>query len=116
MKRTHSVGVLFGIVLAASGCGRAPDGDAVAVGAEPVKQAQARAPFRAVPPAKAARPATAAAPVAAGGEAVAEKCDHCDGCNDKDKEVEDEGDKVETVALGASPSRGDANAPVTVVV
>ena len=117
MKRSHSVGVLFGLVLAASGCGRAPDGDTVAVSAEPAKQAEARAPFRMVPPAGAARPAQAA-PVAAGGEAAEEKCDHCDGCDgkEKEKEVEADGDKVETIALGASPSRGDANAPVTVVV
>lgn len=122
MKRSHSVGVLFGLVLVASGCGRAPDGDSVSAAAEPVKQAEARAPFRAVPPAKAARPAQAApaaakgeaAPAAAKGEAAEGKCDHCDHCDDK--EVEADGDKVETVALGASPSRGDANAPVTVVV
>lgn len=112
MKRSHSVGVLLGLVLTASGCGRAPEGDSVSVGAEPAKQAEAKVPFRAVPPARGAR-AAQAAPAAAEGEA-AEKCDHCDGCNDKAVEAEE--DKVEAVALGASPSRGDANAPVTVVV
>ncbi len=120
MKRTHSIGVLFGLVLTASGCGRAPDGDRVSVGAEPAKQAEAKAPLAAAAPAKAAVPARAArpAPAAAPAKEAAkeEKCDHCDGCNDKEKEVEAEIDKVETVALGASPSRGAADAPVTVVV
>ena len=118
MKRSHSIGVFFGLVLAASGCGRAPDGDTVFAGAEPVKQAEAKAPLKAAAPVKAARPAQAA-PAAAKAEAKVEakeeKCDHCDGC-DNNKEAEAENEKVETVALGASPSRGDANAPVTVVV
>lgn len=112
MKRSHSIGVFFGLVLAASGCGRAPDGDTVSAGAEPVKQGEAKAPLGAAAPVKAARPAQAALP--AKGEAAEEKCDHCDDCEGKGAEAES--DKVETVAIGASPSRGDANAPVTVVV
>lgn len=122
MKRSHSIGLFFGLVLTASGCGHAPDGDKVSVGAEPVKQAEAKAPLKAAAPVKAARPAQAApvaakaAPVAANGEAKEEKCDHCEGCNGKEEAAEAESDKVETIALGASPSRGAPDAPVTVVV
>ena len=121
MKRSHSIGVLFGLVLTASGCGRAPDGDSVSVGAEPAKRAEAKAPLAAAAPAKAAAPARAAhpapAPAPAEAEAMDEPCDHlgaCEGCDGK--EAEPEADKVETVALGSSPSRGAADAPVTVVV
>jgi protein-disulfide isomerase len=117
MKRYHSIGVLFGLVLTASGCGRAPDGDRVSVGAEPASRAEAKAPVAAAParaaaPSRAARPAPAAAQAKV--EAKEEKCDHCDGCDGKEAEAEI--DKVETVALGSSPSRGAADAPVTVVV
>ena len=124
MKRSHSICVFFGLVLAAAGCSHAPDGDTVSAGAEPAKKAEAKAPLRAAAPVKAARPAQAAqgaAQEAAKGEAKEEakeeKCDHCDGCDGKGAaEAEAESDKVETVAIGASPSRGAANAPVTVVV
>ena len=118
MKRSHSIGVLFCLVLTASGCGRAPDGDTMTAGAEPAKRAEAKAPLVAAAPAKAAAPARAARPAPAPAqdraEAKEEKCDHCDGCDGK--EAEAESDKVETVALGSSPSRGAADAPVTVVV
>jgi hypothetical protein len=54
------------------------------------------------------------APVAAKAEASEEKCDHCDNCDGKEAAVED--DRVETIAVSASPSRGSASAPVTIVV
>lgn len=124
MKRAHSIGVFFGLVLAVSGCGRAPDGDSVSVGAEPVKQAEARSPLKAAAPVKAGSPIPAAAavkaapagqvPPAANGEAGEEKCDHCDHCDGKEAAVED--DRMETIAVGASPSRGSASAPVTITV
>jgi protein-disulfide isomerase len=120
MKRSHSLGVLFGLVLTAAACGRAPDGDTVSAGAEPVKQAEAKSPLKAAAPVKAAAPSKAALPgqppaaiarVEAGEEP---KCDHCDHCDGKEAEVEE--DRVETIAVGASPSRGSASAPVTIVV
>jgi protein-disulfide isomerase len=118
MKRSHGIGAFLGLILAVAGCGHAPDGDSPAPAAEPAKQAEAKAPLkvtappRAVMPVKPARPAEAPAP--AGGEAKEDKCDHCDNCNGK--EVNAETDKVESVAIGASPSRGPSNAPVTIVV
>jgi len=122
MKRSHGIGAFFGLLLTAAACGHAPEGDNVAVGAEPAKQAETRAPAKAAAPARAALPVNAArpavapdsAPALAKAEAAPEKCDHCDGCNENEAEAVN--DKVETIALGASPSRGASNAPVTVVV
>ncbi len=123
MKRSHSIGVFLGLVLAVTGCGHAPDADTVSVGAAPEKQAEAKQPLEAAAPvkvaaAKAALPANAArlaqAPAAAAGDAKEEKCDHCDHCDGKEEAADE--DRVETIAASASPTRGAATAPVTVVV
>ncbi|MEP7125009.1 MAG: thioredoxin domain-containing protein [Byssovorax sp.] len=118
MKRSHSYSVFFGLVLAVSACGKTPDGETVSAGAEPVNQAaaplKAAQPVRVAPPVKAALPAQAPA-VAAKGDADEPKCDHCDHCDGKEAAADDE-DRVESIAVGTSPTRGSATAPVTVVV
>jgi len=125
MTRSHSLGVLFGLVLTVAACGRAPDADTVSAGAEPANQAEARSPRKAAAPVKAAAPLRAAAPIKAalpgqpppaiaGAEGPEQKCDHCDNCDGKEPAADD--DRVETIAVGASPTRGSASAPVTVVV
>jgi protein-disulfide isomerase len=120
MKRSHGLGVLFGLVLTVSACGRAPDGGIVSVGAEPVKQAEAKSPLKVTAPVKAAAAPVKAAlpgrPPAAVAKADGDepKCDHCDHCDNKEAEADE--DRVETIAVGASPTRGAASAPVTIVV
>ncbi len=118
MKRVHGTGVFFGLVLAVAGCGRAPDGDTVSAGAEPAKQVEARPPLKVVAPVKAAAAVKAApavqAPPTANGEAGEQKCDHCDHCDGNEAAADD--DRMETIAVGSSPSRGSASAPVTIIV
>jgi protein-disulfide isomerase len=121
MKRSRSLGVFFSLAFAISGCGRAPDVDNVAAGAEPVNQAEAKSPLKTTAPLKttpkspAARPAQAPiAAAAAKPEAKEEKCEHCDNCDGKEAAADD--DRLETIAVGASPSRGAATAPVTIIV
>lgn len=120
MKRSHSVGVLLSLVLTASGCGRAPEGDRVSVGAEPKNQAEAKPVVAAAKEKdKVARPARAVAAAAVAKAAKEEagegKCEHCEECKGKEAAVDDE-DRVETLTVGDSPSRGAADAPVTVMV
>jgi protein-disulfide isomerase len=125
MKRVHGVGVFFGLglVLAASACGRAPDGDTVSAGAEPARAVEAKSPLKVAAPVKAGAPVKAALPAKAApagaappanAEAGEQKCDHCDNCDQKEAAVDD--DRMETIAVGTSPTRGPANAPVTVIV
>src|SRR4051794_31153537 len=92
MISIQRIGATLGLVLAVAACSHTPE-ETPAGSVEPAKKAPAAAP----------------APVTAEPRGATD--DHCDG-----KEASPDSVKVETIATGASPSRGLAAAPVTIVV